>query len=135
MIKNILFISSALLFCQCSTSSPSVPLAQYQVIDEDYDDAQYQAWSGPGWYYGVYFDDEETYFDWMESQFYSSTWEGPNWYYGIWFSNENDFNAYRNNHKYYGMRRGQYPQHHGQEQRGAWKGSAPPHGGKGSHSK
>lgn len=66
-----------------------------------YDDAYYQVWVGPGWYYGVWFDNEAAYYDWLDNRFYTVVWAGPGWYYGYWFESEGDYDYYRRSHTHY----------------------------------
>ncbi len=67
-----------------------------------YDNAYYQAWAGPGWYYGIWFDYPDDYYYWLNNGFYDVRWGGPGYYYGVYFNDEPYFNDYRRYHRYYG---------------------------------
>lgn len=85
----------------------------------------YQVWTGSGWYYGIWFDDEDEYYDWVENHFYDPVWSGSGWYYGIWFDDEDNFDYFRQGHRFYGRskRHGDRNQH-SHEQRGKWRGDS-----------
>lgn len=86
-----------------------------------YDNAYYQAWAGPGWYYGIWFDFPNDYYYWLNNNFYDVYWGGPGWYYGVYFYDEPQFSTYRRYHRYYGRPR-YYgnPSYHKKKDRGRW---------------
>lgn len=86
-----------------------------------YDNAYYQAWAGPGWYYGIWFDHPDDYYYWLNNGFYDVRWGGPGYYYGVYFYDEPYFNDYRRYHRYYGRNYGQgNASYHKKKNRGKW---------------
>lgn len=92
-----------------------------------YDDANYQVWVGPGWYYGTWYDNQDDYYHWLDHGFYNPVWVGSGWYYGIWFDDEDDFRHFRDTHQSYhrnGSRNGGYRgdrSWHANERNGKWQ--------------
>lgn len=85
-----------------------------------YDNPSYQAWAGPGWYYGIWFEDADDYYYWLSNNFYDSYWSGPGWYYGVYFYDEPQFNDYRRYHRFHGRTYSGNPAYHKKKNRGKW---------------
>lgn len=105
-----------------NVASPVLAMAPGILIEDRAYDEEYQAWAGPGYYYGIWFDNEATYNNWLNNQFYGTRWHGPDYYYGFWFDLSPDFYTYRDRHRNYsrGGHKGA-PQHHQQQHRGHFK--------------
>ncbi|MBS0648817.1 MAG: hypothetical protein JSS10_06310 [Verrucomicrobia bacterium] len=69
---GLTFLSLAIYAEDIAPSSPSKEIAQWGVgleVDEGYyyeddDDTNVEVWIGPGWYNGIWFDNEVEYDDW-----------------------------------------------------------------------
>lgn len=85
--------------------------ADVTVVYEE--DSYYDLWTGPGWYYGIWFDNEDEYEYWLANNFDDVIWIGPGWYYGFWFDSEPDFHRYKKSHRY----------HDGERHRGKGQGN------------
>lgn len=127
-MKIFILIGAALISCASALQANNVrgpgisvdiggPYGYYYY----YDNPAYQAWAGPGWYYGIYFNNPDSYFYWLNNGFYDVYWVGPGYYYGVYFNSEPYFNDYRRYHRFYG--RGNVHGHgsyHKKKNRGKW---------------
>jgi hypothetical protein len=52
-------------------------------------------WGGPGFYYGVWFNNEDEYSQWQYNQ---TIWGGPGFYFGIWFGDERGHGRWCHDH-------------------------------------
>lgn len=84
-----LLVISALIFFSSLNASAGVSVD----VGGGYDDGYYyydDDWYGPGWYYGVYFDDEPGYYGWRRRypyyRGYYNSWghRGGRWHGGHW---------------------------------------------------
>ena|SRR3990167_6284452 len=123
-MKIQLALCIASLFSQAFAAENETTQVDVYVEPDSFieEEETYQDWSGPGWYYGIWFDDKYQYYDWIEYHFYDLVWMGPGWYYGIWFDYPDSFEDFRRHHRYYGRHQHRGKQGlHRQEERGRWQ--------------
>lgn len=117
----------ALAITSISLSVPFTLKAESGInVSIDYnEDSSYDIWTGPGWYYGIWFNNEDDYEYWIENHYNDVIWVGPGWYYGFWFDSEDNFHNYRKNHGHHERhRRGQgNPALHQQQYRSSPQGT------------